>query len=151
MKLGTMLNKGLTWSIGFFTMMQMLILECEFLYFVSWMLCHKLNRFVRVGSSIFFVFFPLIPLYAVSVWKDTPFCMAVLFWMMSVVDLYFEIVNNKYNVRNLVRFSVGIILVAFTRNNGIYIVMLSVFVMLTIIICKSQKERLSYIIAGGVF
>lgn len=149
MKLGTMLNKGLTWSIGFFTMMQMLILECEFLYFVSWMLCHKLNRFVRVGSSIFFVFFPLIPLYAVSVWKDTPFCMAVLFWMMSVVDLYFEIVNNKYNVRNLVRFSVGIILVAFTRNNGIYIVMLSVFVMLTIIICKSQKERLSYIIAGG--
>lgn len=149
MHIGDMLNKDLTWSIGFFTAVQMLVLEIEFLYFVSWMLRQRVNRYVRIVSSLFIVFFPLIPLYAISVWKDTPFCMAVFFWMMFVVDLYLEALKGKIQVKTLVRFVIGVFLVAFTRNNGIYIVSLFVLVWVLLFFKKIRKEK-KYLKVAGV-
>ncbi|MCI9077488.1 MAG: hypothetical protein HFH68_01010 [Lachnospiraceae bacterium] len=151
--LGNLFGKDLTWSIGFFTAVQMLVIECEFVYFVSWMLHHKISHNLRIFISLFFVFFPLIPLYAVSVWKDTPFCMAVLFWMFFVVNLYFEISNGIFNKKTFAGFGAGIFLTAFTRNNGIYIVSFVIFVLVTIIAKKSWLDKkLRYkIIINSVF
>lgn len=147
---GKVLGKDLTWSIGFFTAIQMLVLEFEFIYFISWMLRHRINHNLRILVSLFFVFFPLIPLYAVSVWKDTPFCMAVFFWMLFVVDLYFEICNGVFNVKTFVGFGIGIFLTAFTRNNGIYIVSLCVFVLIIILFRKNWLDKkLYYIVIGN--
>ena len=147
---GKALGKDLTWSIGFFTAIQMLVLECEFIYFVSWMLRHKINHNLRIFISLFFVFFPLIPLYAISVWKDTPFCMAVLFWMLFIVDLYFEICNGIFNVKTFMGFGIGIFLTAFTRNNGIYIVALSVLVLIIILFRRNWLDKkLHYIVIGN--
>lgn len=138
---GAMLGKDLTWSIGAFTAIQVLVLECEFIYFVYWMLKRKIHIYVRIFSSIFFVFFPLIPLYAISVWKDTPFCGAVLLWMMFIVDLYFNIENGEFNIKTILGFGCGAFLVSFTRNNGIYVVILSVIILIIMSIKRLNKEQ----------
>lgn len=114
------------------------------------MLSHKLNRKIRVLCSVFFVFFPLIPLYAISVWKDTPFCMAFLFWMMFVVDIYFEIKNGSIHIKTFMGFLAGMILVAFTRNNGIYVVALSVLCLFPLFGRKVWKKKTYLKIAGGI-
>lgn len=151
LKTGIVLRKDITWSIGLFSAFQMLLLECEFLYFVFWMLYHGINRFIRVLSSIFFVFFPVIPLYAMSVWKDTPFCMSVLFWMMFVVDLYLEINNGKFHIKTFVGFGVGIFLTAFTRNNGIYVVMCAVFILILILFSRIRTDKMArFVMVGSV-
>lgn len=141
MKIGNLFHRDLTWSIGLFTAVQMLVLQCEFLYFVAWMLRHRINQRIRVVSSLFFVFFPLVPLYAISVWKDTPFCMAVLFWMMFVVDLYMEVVDGKARVKTLAGFGIGMFLVAFTRNNGVYVVIFSIVVFAIVSFGKAWREQ----------
>lgn len=140
MKLGNVLDKDLNWSFGIFTAIQMLVLELEFVYFISWMLRYKIKDNIRIMFSLFFVFFPIIPLYAVSVWKDTPFCMAVLFWMMFIVGLYLDICDGNYNVKTFAGFLTGAFLTAFTRNNGIYIVTFSVFI-LTLLLYKNDCIR----------
>ena len=147
--LADVLGKDLNWSLGAFTAIQMLVLELEFIYFISWMLRNKIKDSIRIMFSLFFIFFPLIPLYAVSVWKDTPFCMAVLFWMMFVVSLYLEICDGKYNFKTFAGFLTGAFLTAFTRNNGIYIVAISVFVLILVLykndyVCKKIKRKVIY-------
>lgn len=127
-KCGQAVGKDLNWSMGLFLAMQMILLEAEFIYFLYWMLAKKINRAVRIAIMLFLTFFPLIPLYGISVWKDTPFCMAVLLWSIFMVDLYLNIQKNEWDSCALVRFIVAIFLVAFTRNNGIYVVAFSTFV-----------------------
>lgn len=140
-KAANLFHRDLTWAIGFFTAVQMLVLQCEILYFMVWMLRHGVNRVVRIACSSFFVFFPLVPLYAISVWKDTPFCIAVLFWMMFAVDLYVEVIEEKVRKRTLAGFGIGMFLVAFTRNNGIYVVIFSVVVLVIIFWSRARRER----------
>ena len=127
-KCGQAIGKDLTWSMGLFLAIQMIFLELEFIYFLYWMLVKNINRVVRIAIMLFLVFFPLIPLYAVSVWKDTPFCMAVLLWSMFMADLYSNIQKNKWNLWIMLKFIIAMILVAFTRNNGIYVLIFSTFV-----------------------
>lgn len=152
MKIGNLFHRDLTWSIGLFTAVQMLLLQFEFLHFVVWMLRHRINQRIRIFCSLFFVFFPLVPLYAVSVWKDTPFCMAVLFWMMFVVDLYMEIIDGKARMRTLAGFGIGMFLVAFTRNNGIYVVIFSVAVLTIMLFNRVRRAHLCRVVVGyGLF
>lgn len=79
--------------------------------------------------------FPLIPLYAISVWKDTPFSMAFMLWFMFVVDLYMNFKQQKWSFKTLAGFVIGMFLVAFTRNNGIYVITFTaiVFILMTCI------------------
>lgn len=141
MHIGETCGKDLTWSIGLFTAVQMLVMGCEFLYCISWMLRHRINRFARIASSLFWVFFSLIPLYSISVWKDTPFCMAVWFWMMFTVDLYLGINNGILRFKTVFGFLLGGSLVAFTRNNGTYVVVLSVLVLTAVCLKKVRKDK----------
>lgn len=125
---GQTIGKDLTWSMGLVLTIQMALLEAEFIYFLYWMLVKKINRAVRIAIMLFLIFFPLIPLYGISVWKDTPFCMAVLLWSMFMTDLYLDIQKNEWHSWVVLKFIVGMFLVAFTRNNGIYVVIFSAFV-----------------------
>ena len=142
---GDFLGKDLTWSMGFFFGVQMLLLAAEILYVLHWMLDHKIKRTVRIAVMLFFTVFPLIPLYGVSIWKDTPFCMAMLLFMMFFVDLYFDLRQGRQNLRHLAGAGVGMLLTAFTRNNGIYVV---VFIVLVFILAtfreKFKKKYASY-------
>lgn len=116
-------GQDLEWAMGFFLAVQMILLEIEIIYFLYWMLIHHIGRRLYTLIMVFMVFFPLVPLYAVSVWKDTPFSMAFMLWFLCTVDLYLNIRRGKWSARTLAGFLLGMFLVAFTRNNGIYVIL----------------------------
>lgn len=124
-KLGDIFGRDLNWSMGVFLAIQMMLLEIEIIYMLRWMIRHHINSKIRTMIMIFMVFFSLFPLYAISVWKDTPFCMAFMFWFMFWTDLYLEVQDNCFNYKTLLGAAIGAILVAFTRNNGIYVIVLA--------------------------
>lgn len=138
--LGKLFHQDLTWSMGFFLAIQMFLFEIEIIYFLHWMFKHHIPPKVRTCAMIFMVFFPLIPLYAVSVWKDTPFAMAFLLWFMFTTDLYFDIRQDKRNPKTFIGFVAGMILVAFTRNNGIYVIMFTAIILI-LLICVLNFQR----------
>lgn len=144
-KCGQALNKNLTWSLGLFLAAQMLFLGAEILYFLHWMLVKSIHRYIRTAIMIFFCFFTLIPFYSISIWKDTPFCMAVLLWSIFLTDFCWNILKNEYNYRTMFKFTVGVVLVAFTRNNGIYVVLFSTGVFIITTLKKSfAKKKMTY-------
>lgn len=120
-KFGELFGKDLEWSMGLFLAVQMILIEIELLYFLSWMIRHRIMRRMRICVMAFMTFFTLIPLYAISVWKDTPFAMAFLLWFFFAVDLFLEVKKGMWRFKSLAGFVAGMFLVAFTRNNGIYV------------------------------
>lgn len=132
-KLGNFVGQDLEWSMGFFLAVQMILIEIELIYFLRFMITHGIHRKVRTWIMIFMTFFPLIPIYAVSVWKDTPFAMAFMLWFMFAIDLYLEIRKGEWHLKTLAGFIIGLFLVAFTRNNGIYVIafVAAAFIVLT--------------------
>ena len=144
-RFGNLFHQDLEWSMGLFLAAQMLLLEIEILYFLHWMLVHHISHRIYTCIMLFMIFFPLMPLYAVSVWKDTPFSMAFLFWFLFTVDLYLNIRRQKWHAGTLAGFILGMFLVAFTRNNGIYVVLATtvLFLLLTFTF-QFQKKLVTY-------
>ncbi len=141
--LGYHFDKTITWSMAMLYGTQMLAMGTEILLFIYWMVKRNVNRILRIAVSCFFVFFNLIPMYAVSVWKDTPFCMAVLFWEVFTVDLYLESRKGKISGSTMTGFLLGLFLTAFTRNNGIYVCAFTAFVMLLAVRGQKKAKLLS--------
>ncbi len=133
-KCGNLFGQDLEWSMGLFFGVQMILMGAELLFLLHWMNGHRIRRAVRTWVMAFMVFFPLIPIYASSVWKDTPFAMAFMFWFLFAVDLYLGMRRGDWRLQTFIGFLVGMFLVAFTRNNGIYVVafVAIVFIPLTI-------------------
>lgn len=134
--LGNSLGKPMQWSFGIMLAVQMTLLGVEILFLYNWMVNRSINRALRTLVMIYMIFCPLIPLYGVSIWKDTPFAMAVLFWMIFIVDLFFQIKTDSIKWRTVIGFIAGMVLTAFTRNGASYIGAL-----LTILLFAMKKGK----------
>lgn len=145
-KFGDFFNKNIVWSMGLFLAVQMILFEVEIIYFLRWMLMHHINQKVCTCVMVFITFFPLIPLYAITITKDVSFAMSFMLWFIFFVDLCLNIRQNEWNVKSLVGFVVGMFLVAFTRNNGIYVIIFTTL-SLILITCtlKYVKKRLIWV------
>ena len=138
------LGHGLRLSIVILAIIQMLLAMALLLYFCKWMLDRRVRLLVVNIIMAIMTFVPMFSTYVISIWKDTPFVMAFLFWYLAVIDLAGEIRNDGITKQTVIRFIIGIFLVAFTRNNGIYLLLIF-FVAFLLINIKEKyigKKRL---------
>ncbi|SER40909.1 DUF6020 family protein [Lachnobacterium bovis] len=97
-------------------------------------------------STIYFGLFNLIPLYVVSLWKDTFF--SIFFFAFSV--LLFNIFWNRAEERKFIKwqtillYSVLAYLISFSRNNGIYAFFFFTVVLLVYFAYHKEKRLLKY-------
>lgn len=125
-------------AFGLFLAVQMLMIEIEFSFLAYWLGKHKLPKLICYIVMAFYIFFPLIPLYAISIWKDTVFAMAVLLWEVFSVDLFFYDDSSENNKGTLSGYFLGVFLVCFLRNNGIFAVAISTIVLA--FVAKTSKK-----------
>lgn len=141
-KVSEMLGQDLTFAFGLFFLVQMMVMIAEFSFFNKWMQKHQINKKVINVIMFLAVFYPLIPLNVVSIWKDTPFCMSFLFWIMAFVDLIQVIRSDKVARKDIVLLMLGEIAVAFTRNNGIYVIIITSILLILITIKNKYKNKI---------
>lgn len=117
-----------------FSFCQMIIMALIMGNCISWFLEKKVPKIVIIMSGIFFCFSPVIALYSFTMWKDILFSGYVLLLSMQIFDIvyYNDILLQKKTVFKLCILS---ILVAFGRNNGIYVVVVS---MLVVLVCQKR-------------
>ena len=137
--LGRALGQGLFFSAGFFLTIQTLAMASLLAYLVTWVRKKGLGVWMTLAVQALLMFFPLFPLYAISLWKDTPFSLALLLFTMCVADYILE--RNSIRLKNtkyLFYFSLLGILVSFTRNNGKYVVFLT---MLLLVLLRLRRWK----------
>ena len=112
-------------AIFLYTLIQSVIMSGILSYFIVWLSKYNIHPFYRILCFLFFCFFPLYPFYAMTMWKDTFFSLALFLYILFLIDFCTEKIElNKKST--LFYFLIISFLVCFLRNNGIYIVIFTV-------------------------
>ncbi len=87
---------------------------------------HGVPGIIIILMTAFYALYTLVPLYVVSLWKDTPFSIAVLAFSTSLMNIFWDSksVSEIFEKKNLIPFLVFGVLTSFLRNNGIYVFVL---------------------------
>lgn len=116
--------KDLEFGIALYSVFQMLILSVVFGGICEWLRTRNSKKWIVVLTTLFFSLNPLIAMYAITMWKDILFST----WVLLLVVYLYKLLDDEKEVicrtRTRVILSILGLLVAFGRNNGIYIVCL---------------------------
>lgn len=127
--LGICMNIGKTINndnIGIFiyTTMQVILLGASLAYIINFMSKIKSNNYIRIFTLVIFAILPIFPIYALQITKDVPF---TAFFILYIINLY-ELIkdkNNKIPIKKALYLFIISMLLCFTRNNGIYVIIFS--------------------------
>ncbi len=139
------INTGLT----FYTIAQMFIMAGALGYSLSWMYKHRVSRVYIFLAGIAFALYPLFPFYAIAMWKDTFFSLALLLYSLSVLDVILskgECVKRFWGAFHYAALS-GLVICL--RNNGIYIAIICTAI-LAVMFRKQLLNRLKLFLIGNV-
>ena len=133
-----------------FTLLQFAAMLCLLAAFVYWNYKRGLKKNLTVILTLIFALFPLFPLYAVSLWKDTPFGVIVFLysWQLFIMN---ERMDKEGGIsrKDLIKYIALTIFTVFGRNNGIYVV---IFVSLvgTLLLLKKKNLMKKFALASFI-
>ena len=94
--------------------------------------------------TAFFGLFRLIPIYAISLWKDTIFCIALFGYILYIAETVFQDGKNLEKITGVIAYAILMLLVCFFRNNGIYITIATTLVIMIVYRRKLLKQKLLF-------
>lgn len=138
-------------GINAFAIFQITVMAAILAYFVYWLYKRDFSNLVLVLITLFLGMFKLIPMYALSLWKDTPFNLALFVYILVIAQIVYDSGKNLINWKNIILYVVLLFAVSFLRNNGFYIV-LATTLLLFIVYRKNKilKFAISSIVALGL-
>lgn len=126
-----------------YTLLQMLILTSAFAYLLFYLYKKGVPRCIRIGVFLWFALFPMHPAFAISATKDVLFA---AFFLYYAIFLFRLLVDREqfawYNYAGMIL--VGVLL-CLLRNNGIYAICASGFILLLYL--KPLKSKANFLIA----
>lgn len=135
---------GLNKSIFIYSLVQTTILASILAYFICWLKKYRISSYIRLLVLSYFAFAPVFPIYALNVQKDTLFTSYLFLFTLKCIDV---IVEKKQNNGMMSALVICGVLATFYRNNGSYIVFITLFV-LTIVLIKQKRYCQSIYIFG---
>ena len=121
LKLVDMFSPNVDIGFAIHTGIQVLAMVSIFTYFIYWMLNKNVNSKLVTLITLLLGLFKLFPLYSVSVWKDTPFSLAIFVLTLTCIDIIIEFKDGKVRIANIVKTAICSILILFLRSNGLFI------------------------------
>ncbi|MBQ8193455.1 MAG: hypothetical protein IJZ46_05240 [Bacilli bacterium] len=157
---------NLTWSILFFTLkiyfsssfsifimsfIQSIISAVVLTYIVVWFNKKIKNKTFTILLILYYIFIPIVSNYNMALNKDSIYTLMFLLFL----TLYYEIIETKGNILSNRKFIFKLIIVSifmmYTRNNGFYIIVPSMVVLLFVYgIKKYYKSILSFLVIISV-
>ena len=111
-------------GIAIYSIFQMILTACVFSYTIYFMAKYKVNKAIRIITLLIYAFYPPFAIYAVTMWKDVPFALFMTIYVTFLIEMAInsEIIKSKnFNIK----FVIIMIMVFLFRNNGIYVLLLS--------------------------
>ena len=123
MKIGSLFN-SITAGIALYSIAQMIFTALTFSYVISFLYKEKIGTKARIIVFAFFALYPPFATYAISMWKDVPFGLCMIYFVIQVYYIFKDkmYLDKKLNILKIIGISISVILF---RNNGVYVVMLS--------------------------
>jgi hypothetical protein len=146
--LGDKIN-NFNFAICLYTLIQSCVMVGILSYFMLWLSKYNINNIYKIICLLFICLFPLYPLYATTMWKDTFFSLLLFLYILMLVDFCTQKKDINKNI-TLVNFIIISFFVCFLRNNGIYIVIFTL-VFFIIFYFKKLKMYKKFLIYNTTF
>lgn len=130
-------------AILFYTLFQAVILNSAISYSIAYMKKLNISIRFRVISVLFFGLYALWGIYSQWIVKDIIHCSMVLFFIVFLIRLINSDLNKVINLLLLLFFA---FLVVITRNNGIYIVIPTMFFGIFLVSRNVKKKLIASIL-----
>ena len=124
-------------GLNLFTVLQTLAIAATMAYFITWLWKKKYHPMLVLTLVGYVGLVSLYPFYGISLWKDTPFSLAVFWYSFFLYRLAIKD-KEELSAGELIRLGVLSLLVIFLRNNGLYICIFSSLVILLASIGKKK-------------
>lgn len=124
-----------------FTCITAVCMSLAVAWFVYSSYVHGVSKIIIILITAFYSLYTLVPLYIVSLWKDTPFAISVLCLCTVLMNVFWDSKSVKefFKIKYLLPFLIFGLLTAFLRNNGIYVFILLAVVLFLYYMRKSRK------------
>ncbi len=144
MKAGSLFG-GINVQIFLYTCFQYTVMAASLAYAMLWMYRRGVPKWVMVIFCLYYGVMPFFPSYAIIMWKDPLFSIAIMWYGF----LLYEAMESRENFNNtiwLIKMGFFSALVIFLRNNGIYIVVLTTIA--CCIFCSFKMKRYMIMTTG---
>ena len=155
--LGKLLFHNLNCAVAFSMIIQMFCMSAIFTTAIKYFWNKGLNKNICILLTIFFAFSPLHVYYSITLWRDIMFGGSFVIILICLYE--FVSCKDKIKPSYIMLFIIGVLIMLFFRNNGIYVYLFCIpFI---IIIMKNKRIMMSiltisiacfyFIIKGPVF
>lgn len=132
-------------AVLLFSILQIIFMATCFSYIIYRLRLHDVNKIVQIIVLIYFALFNLIPLYVVSLWKDSLFSVVLLMYIFKLSESV--LLSDKAPGRlEVIQLIIWMVLTIFLRNNGIYVMILTTLILIISYVKVAFKDyRLFFI------
>ncbi len=127
---------NVNFGLFLYTFLQMIIVIVVLSYSLKFLYKEGVKSKYLLWILLAYIIIPYFPLYAITCVKDTLFTMFVLLY---IIKLY-QFIKYDFKFKDYVLFMITILLVILFRNNGIYLILLSL--PFTLIIKKGIRKQI---------
>lgn len=123
--IGQAISGNINIGVAIYTITQMLIMSAIFAFVLKYLSKKQVPTIVRVITLLYYMFYPINALFSVHMWKDILFAGILSLFIVLCVELVINTENFFSQKRNIVFYIIVSVFVFFARNNGMYIVILT--------------------------
>lgn len=124
-KIGYGLTRSYNVAIAICSVLQMIASALTFSYVVYYLNKKKMSVTIQILTFLWFAFHPIVPQFSIAIWKDVPFTLCMVWFVIGLIEMVTNeerfLKDKKYNVL----YAILITLIMFFRNNGVYIILLT--------------------------
>lgn len=123
--LGRTIFGNINTGVAFYTIFQMIAMAIMFSIVLGYLSKRKAPLLVRIVALLYYMFYPIHALFSVTMWKDILFAGMIPIYAIFTIELLFDTREFLKNKKKIALYILISVLVMFLRNNGLYIVVLT--------------------------
>lgn len=140
---------GETNAMSLFTILQIVFIAGCLSFIIFRLNLHSINKCILIILFIYFAFFTLVPLYVVSLWKDSVFSVALLMYIFLLTERII-LPKSKPSSLDVSAVLVFMVLSIFLRNNGLYVIIVTTIIIGIILFKSSFVTYKSFIASNAI-
>ena len=112
---------NLSLGVALFSAFQMFVMAGILAYGLTWLRRKQLHGVAICFVGLYFIVSQVFPLYAISMWKDVLFGAILLLLVLYLYDIWESKGEELLHAKGMTKFAILILLTCFMRNNGVYV------------------------------
>ena len=123
--LGRGLFNNINTGVAMYTLFQMIAMSAMFSIVLKYMSKRNTPLVLRIITLLYYMFYPINALFGITMWKDILFAGIIPIYILYTMEFVFNTEKFLENKKTIVFYIIISILVMFLRNNGLYVVVLT--------------------------